>query len=108
MHHGTLPFGWLAVALKADPLFWLVLSASLLWLFPDGRLSVGAVEASRRGPLPLPQECSWRSRAWASGIAALAGHAIPVDASGNLIASPAKGSVGDTFQTAAFLYILLS
>jgi hypothetical protein len=46
--------------------------------------------------------------AWASGIAAVAGHAVPVDASGNLVANPAKGSIGDTFQTLAFLSILVS
>jgi hypothetical protein len=46
--------------------------------------------------------------AWASGLAAVAGHDIPVDANGNLIASPAKGSAGDLFQTAAFLAVLVS
>jgi hypothetical protein len=106
MHHGTLPFGWLAVALKADPPFWLVLIAILLWLFPDGRLASGrwrpvAVILVAAGVLLA-------LAAWASGIAAVVGHAIPVDASGNLIASPAKGSAGDTFQTAAFLYVLVS
>jgi hypothetical protein len=106
MHHGTLPFGWLAVALKADPPFWLVLIAILLWLFPDGRLASG-----RWRPVAVVLVAAGvflALAAWASGIAAVAGHAIPVDASGNLIASPAKGSVGDTFQTIAFLYVLVS
>jgi len=106
MHHGTLPFGWLAVALKADPLFWLVLIAILLWLFPDGRLASG-----RWRPVAVVLVAAGvilALAAWASGIAAAAGHAIPVDANGNLIASPAKGSAGDTFQTVAFLYVLVS
>jgi hypothetical protein len=41
MHHGTLPLGWLAVVLEECwPLF-LVLTALLLWLFPDGTLPGG-------------------------------------------------------------------
>jgi hypothetical protein len=41
MHHGTLPFGWVAVALgSAWPIF-LVLIAILLWVFPDGQLPSG-------------------------------------------------------------------
>jgi hypothetical protein len=106
MHHGTLPFGWLAVALKADPPFWLVLIAILLWLFPDGRLASG-----RRRPVAVVLVAVGvflALAAWASGIAAVAGHAIPVDANGNLVASPAKGSIGDFFQTVAFLYVLVS
>jgi hypothetical protein len=106
MHHGTLPFGWLAVALKAQVPFWLVLIAILLWLFPDGRLASGrwrpvAVVLAAAGVFVA-------LAAWAGGVAAVAGHAIPVDASGNLTASPAKGSAGDTFQTAAFLAVLVS
>jgi hypothetical protein len=94
------------VALKADPLFWLVLIAILLWLFPDGRLASG-----RWRPVAVVLVAAGvilALAAWASGIAAVAGHAIPVDANGNLIASPAKGSAGDTFETIAFLYVLVS
>ena len=106
MHHGTLPFGWLALALKADPPFWLVLIAILLWLFPDGRLASGRWRpvAALLGAVMVFLALA----AWASGVAAVAGHAVPVDASGNLVASPAKGSVGDLFQTVAFLSILVS
>jgi hypothetical protein len=106
MHHGTLPLGWLALALKADPPFWLVLITILLWLFPDGRLGSG-----RRRPVAVVLGAVMvflALAAWASGIAAVAGHAVPVDASGNLVANPAKGSIGDTFQTLAFLSILVS
>ena len=106
MHHGTLPLGWLALAFKADPPFWLVLIAILLWLFPDGRLASG-----RWRPVAVVLGAVMvflALAAWASGLVAVAGHAVPVDASGNLVANPAKGSVGDTFQTLAFLSILLS
>ena len=106
MHHGTLPFGWLAVAFKAQAPFWLVLIAILLWLFPDGRLASG-----RWRPVAVVLVAVGvflALAAWAGGVAAVAGHDIPVDASGNLIASPAKGSAGDAFQAAAFLAVLVS
>ena len=86
MHDGRLPFGWAAVALLGDwPLF-LALIAILLWLFPDGRLPTG-----RWRPLSviLVAAGSLLALAVSTGlIVAVAGHAIPVDASGNLIAKP--------------------
>jgi len=82
MHRGTLPLGWLAVVLGAAwPLF-LLLIAVLLWLFPDGRLPadrrrVTAVIALTAGGL-LGLAAS------ASGVAAVIGHDIRVNANGSL------------------------
>ena len=82
IHHGALPLGWLAVVLgQAWPLF-LFLIAVLLWLFPDGRLPAGrwrrpAVAALTAGAL-LALAAS------GSGVAAVAGHDIHVDATGSL------------------------
>ena len=82
IHHGALPLGWLAVVLgQAWPLF-LVLIAVLLWLFPDGRLPAGrwrrpAVAALVAGAL-LALAAS------GSGVAAVAGHDIHVNATGSL------------------------
>ena len=42
MHHGTLPFGQVAVVLVGGWPIWLVLIAIFLWLFPDGRPGAGA------------------------------------------------------------------
>ena len=86
MHHGTLPFGWAAVALLGGWPLWLALIAILLWLFPDGRLPTG-----RWRPLSviLVAAGSLLALAVSAGlIAAVAGHAMPVNASGNLIAQP--------------------
>ena len=87
MHHGRLPFGWLAVALQGGgwPL-WLALIAILLWLFPDGRLPAGRW---RRLSVILVTAGSLLALAVSAGlVVAAAGHAMPVDASGNLTAKP--------------------
>jgi hypothetical protein len=87
MHHGVLPFGWLAVALQGGgwPL-WLALIAILLWLFPDGRLPAGRW---RRLSVILVAAGSLLALAVSAGlVVAAAGHAMPVDASGNLTAKP--------------------
>jgi MFS family permease len=81
MHHGTLPFGWVAVVFGSDWPMFLVLIAILLWVFPDGRLPgrwrrvSGALVAAGLliglvGLVP--------------GIVAVAGHDVHVEASGNL------------------------
>jgi hypothetical protein len=86
MHHGTLPLGQVAVVLVGSWPIWLVLIATFLWLFPDGRLAPGrwrgvsVVIVSAGILLGLA--------ASASGVAAVAEHDIHIDASGNL-ANPA-------------------
>ena len=82
IHHGALPLGWLAVVLgQAWPLF-LFLIAVLLWLFPDGRLAAGRW----RGPAvaALVAGALLALAASGSGVAAVAGHDIHVDATGSL------------------------
>jgi hypothetical protein len=82
IHHGSLPLGWLAVVLgETWPLF-LLLFVVLLWLFPDGRLPAGrwrgtAVAALTAGAL-LGLAAS------GSGVAAVAGHDIHLNATGSL------------------------
>jgi hypothetical protein len=87
MHHGTLPLGRVAVALLADWPVWLVLITILLWLFPDGWLPPGRW---RRVAMVLLALVVLLALAASTGVTvAAAGHAIPVDASGNLTAKPA-------------------
>jgi hypothetical protein len=71
MHHGTLPFGWVAVVFHvAWPMF-LVLVTILLWLFPDGRLPPGRWRGMARvlvvvwvlvGPVPESGRSAVRPR----------------------------------------------
>jgi len=85
-HHGRLPFGWAAVALLGAWPVWLSLIAILLWLFPDGRLPGGRW---RRLSVILVAAGSLLALAVSAGlVVAVAGHAMPVNTSGNLIAKP--------------------
>jgi MFS family permease len=82
MHHGTLPLGSVAVVLSISFPLWLVLIAIMLWVFPDGRLPAGrwrpvAVILVTAGLLLAVA-------ATAAGAAVAAGHAVIIDASGNL------------------------
>jgi hypothetical protein len=84
MHHGTLPFGWVAVVLNvAWPMF-LVLVAILLWLFPDGRLPPGRWRGVAR--VLVVAGVLAGLAASARGVAAVAGHDIRIDAGGDLTA----------------------
>ncbi len=84
MHHGTLPFGGAAVVLgEAWPIF-LVLIVVLLWLFPDGRLPLGRWRGVAR--VLVVAGVLAGLAASARGVAAVAGHDIRIDASGNLTA----------------------
>ena len=82
IHHGALPLGWLAVVLgQAWPLF-LFLIAVLLWLFPDGRLPAGRWR--RPAVASLVAGALLALAASGSGVAAVAGHDIHVNATGSL------------------------
>jgi hypothetical protein len=82
MHHGTLPLGPAAVILgEAWPIF-LVLLATLLWLFPDGRLPPGRWHGAAR----VLVAAGWLIGLAASvrGVVAVVGHDIRIDAAGSL------------------------
>ncbi len=87
MHHGTLPLGMVAVVIAAAWPLWLVLIAFFLWLFPDGRLPAGRW---RRVSVALVVTGVLLALvASATNVVAVAGHAVPVTASGNFAANPA-------------------
>ena len=78
--------------------------AIFLWLFPDGRLPPGrwrrlAVVLIAAGVLLAPA-------GWSSGVVAVAGHSIPVNASGNLAAKPAGAWA--LVQNAAYVAVFAS
>ena len=82
MHHGTLPLGSAAVILsEAWPMF-LVLLVTLLWLFPDGRLPPGRWHSAARVLVGAGVLVALASSA--RGVAAVAGHAVQVNAAGTL------------------------
>ncbi len=84
MHHGTLPFGWVAVVFGSDWPMLLVLIAILLWVFPDGRLPPGRW---RRVSVALVAAGLLVGLVGlAPGIVAVAGHDVHLEASGNLSA----------------------
>jgi hypothetical protein len=85
MHHGMLPLGRVAVALAEAWPVWLFLIALLLWLFPDGRLPRGRW---RRVAVTLIAAGAVLSVVASVGnFVAVAGHAVPVSASGNSAAN---------------------
>ncbi len=86
MHHGTLPLGGAAVALASAWPTWLFLIALLLWLFPDGRLPRGRW---RRVSVALVAAGAALTVAASVGnFAAVAGHAVPVNANDDFTANP--------------------
>ncbi len=104
LHHGHLPLGSVAVVVLASWPVWLVLIAILLWVFPDGRLPQGrwrrvAVVLAAAGALLAVA-------ATAGGAAAVAGHTVRVNASGNLV-SNTTGAAG-LAQGAVALGVLAS
>jgi len=83
LHHGHLPLGSVAVVVLASWPVWLVLIATLLWVFPDGRLPQGRW---RRVAIVLVAAGALLAvAAAAGGAAAVAGHTVRVNASGNLV-----------------------
>jgi hypothetical protein len=82
LHHGTLPLGSVAVVLLADWPLWLVLTAILLWLFPDGQLPSGRWR--RVTVVLLIAGVLLGLAASADSVAAIAGHDVQISASGSL------------------------
>jgi hypothetical protein len=82
MHHGTLPLGWVAVLVAAAWPGFLLLTAVLVWLFPDGRLPVGRWR--RPAMAVLAAGTLLALAASGNGVAAAARHNVRVDATGTL------------------------
>ncbi len=102
MHHGTLPLGWVSVVFVGSWPAWLVGIAIFLWLFPDGRLPPGPWR--RMAVVLIAAGVLLALAAWSSGVVAVAGHPIPVNASGNLAAKPAGAWA--LVQNAAYVAVL--
>ncbi len=85
MHHGTLPLGWVAVALAGSWPVWLFVIALLLWLFPDGRLPRGRWR--RVSVAVITAGLVLAVAASAGNFLAVTGHAVPVKASGSFAAN---------------------
>ena len=83
MHHGTLPLGSVAVVLLSAWPVWLVLIAIMVWVFPDGLLPAGRWRPVAK--VLVPAGVALAVAATAAGAASVAGHAVVVDATGNLV-----------------------
>jgi MFS family permease len=99
LHHGRLPLGSVAVVVLASWPMWLVLIAVLLWVFPDGRLTQGRWR--RVAVILVAAGALLAVAATAGGAAAVAGHTVRVDASGNL-ANNTTGAAGLAQGAVAF------
>jgi hypothetical protein len=99
LHHGDLPLGSVAVVVLASWPVWLILVATLLWVFPDGRLPQGRWR--RVGVALIGVGMLLAVAATAGGAAAVAGHTVRVDASGNLVDN-ATGAAGLAQGAVAF------
>jgi hypothetical protein len=99
LHHGHLPLGSVAVVVLASWPVWLVLIAVLLWVFPDGRLPQG--RRRRVAVALIGAGMLLAVAATAGGAAAVAGHTVRVDASGNLV-DHAPGVAGLAQAAVAF------
>jgi len=82
MHHGTLPLGSVAVVLSTSFPLWLVLIAITLWVFPDGLLPAGRWRPV--AVIAVTVAVLMAVAATAAGAASVAGHAVVIDAAGNL------------------------
>jgi hypothetical protein len=91
IHHGTLPLGRVAVALATAWPVWLFLIPVLLWLFPDGRLPQGRWR--RVAVTFVAAGAALSVVASVGNFVAVAGHAVPVKASGSFAAN-ASGAWG--------------
>jgi hypothetical protein len=106
MHHGTLPFGTAAVVLLGSWPIWLVLIAIFLWLFPDGRLPPG--RGRRVSEVLIAAGVLLGLAASASGVAAVTGHDIRIDASGSLVGPAGVWGVLQSVAAVAVLASLLA
>jgi hypothetical protein len=82
LHHGRLPFGWVAVLAQPSWAPAIALLGTAVLLFPDGHIP----SRQWRWPLRLYLAAAalWAGGAFAISAAAIAGHRIRIDASGDL------------------------
>jgi hypothetical protein len=106
MHHGTLPLGWVAVVFLGSFPAIPVLLAILLWVFPDGQLPQGRWRRVARALIAAGLLLAAVTTV-APGVAAVAGHDVRIDASGNLYpVSPAWTIAGNLTGVAAIASLL--
>ncbi len=105
LHQGTLPLGWVAVMFLGGPLV-TVLMATLLWLFPDGRLPAG--RGHRLSVLVVTGGLALGVATTAGpGLAAAARHDVHIDAGGNLYpVNPAWTFAGNVTSVLALASML--
>ena len=95
MHHGTLPLGGAAVILsECWPLF-LIFTAILLWIFPDGTLPPGRWR--RPAAALLAAGLLIALAASTSGLLVVAGHDVRLQANGDL-ANPVSAAQDVLFE----------
>lgn len=104
MDRGTLPLGWLAVALGAAWPVFLLLIAVLLWLFPDGRLPTSRWR--RTAVIALTAEVLLAVAASGSGVAAVSRHDVRVNASGSLTTE--QNGIWDVLHSGLVLAVFAS
>jgi len=105
LHHGSLPLGWVAVAFLGGPLV-NVLMATVLWLFPDGRLPAGRWHRVSVAVVTAGLLAGVATTA-GPGLAAVAGHHVNIDADGNLYpVGPAWAAAGNVVTVLAFASLL--
>ncbi len=109
IHHGTLPFGRLAIALEPAWGMSLVLLAAALWLFPDGHLPSG--RGRRAGGILFSVGLLYGVLMFAAGVIAALGRTLRVEADGApaVIDHPA-GSwlIWAAIQSVGFFSLILS
>jgi hypothetical protein len=105
IHHGTLPLGGLAVVVHECWPLYLVFIAIFLWIFPDGKLPAGRRFGGRRPAAVLVVAGLLLAvAASAHGLAAVAGHDVHLDASGNL--TNPHGVASDVLDVTVIIAVL--
>jgi hypothetical protein len=106
MHHGTLPLGWVAIVFLGSFALIPVLLATLLWLFPDGRLPLGRWRRISRTLLAAGLLLAVATSV-VPGVTAVVGRDVHIDAGGNLYpVSPVWTVAGNVTAVAAIASLL--
>jgi hypothetical protein len=109
LHHGTLPFGRLSIALQPAWAPALVLTAGCLWLFPDGHLPPG--RRRRAGGILFAVGLVYAAAMFVPWVMAAASPTLQVDPDGTpaVLANPAgQQLIWVTVENIGFFALLLS